>query len=156
MSTGKWRDPGVPHRGWTHHGCEDTGEISTTCEMCEKETIRHVHYVTHADYPGELRVGCICAEKLTEDYVGPREAEGTVKKRRSRLSTFMTRGWKEGRFGSSHRDWKGRRVLIAPRSSGWIAKVDGEGGRKVFVSQEAARLAVSAARLWLTKSAYRP
>jgi len=110
--------------------------------MCEKETIRHVHFVTHPDYPAELRVGCVCAENLTEDYVGPREAEGAVKKRRSRLSTFMTRGWQEGRFGSSFRDWKGRRVLIAPRSSGWIAKVDGEGGRKVFVSPEAARLAV--------------
>ena len=54
----------------------------------------------------------------------------------------MTRGWKEGRFGASFRDWKGKRVLVAPRSSGWIAKVDGEGGCKVFVSPEAARLAV--------------
>ncbi len=62
MSTGKWRDPDVPHRGWTHHGCEDTGELSTTCEMCEKETIRHVHYVTHPDFPDELRIGCVCAE----------------------------------------------------------------------------------------------
>ena len=33
------------------------------------ETIRHVHYVTHPDYPSELRVGCVCAENLTEDYV---------------------------------------------------------------------------------------
>jgi hypothetical protein len=142
MSTGKWRDPGVPHRGWTHLGCEDSGELSTVCGMCEKETIRHIHTVTHPDYPGELHVGCICAEHMTEDYIGPRAAEGVVKRRRSRLATFLERGWKSGRFGSFYRDWKGRLVLVAPRDGGWIAKVDGEGGRKVFSSREAACKAV--------------
>ena len=72
MSTGKWRDPGVPHRGWTHHGCEDTGELSTTCEMCEKETIRHVHFVTHPDYPTELRVGAEQIEALRTDHAALR------------------------------------------------------------------------------------
>jgi hypothetical protein len=132
MSSGKWRDPGVPHRGWTYLGCEDSGYLSMTCEMCEKEEIRHIHTVSHPDYPVELSVGCICAENLTCDYVAPRAAEAAVKRRRSRLKTFLNKGWNPGQNGSFSRAWKGHRVLVAPRGGGWIAKVDGDGGRKVF------------------------
>ena len=55
MSSGKWRDSGVPHKGWTYLGCEDSGSLSMTCEMCEKEEIRHIHTVSHpglSDDPG--------------------------------------------------------------------------------------------------------
>jgi hypothetical protein len=142
MSTGKWRDPGVPHKGWDYLGCEDSGTLSMTCEMCEKEEIRHIHFVSHADYPATLRVGCVCAEHLTSDYVAPRAAEAAVKKRRSRLARFLQNGWKPGLNGSFSRDWRGRRVLVAPRGAGWIAKVDGVGGRKLFAARDEASAAV--------------
>ncbi len=142
MSTGKWRDPGVPHKGWTYLGCEDSGSLSMTCEMCEKEEIRHIHTVSHPDYPADLRVGCVCAENLTEDYAAPRAAEAAVKRHRTRLKTFLERGWRPGRHGSFWRAWKGRRVLVAPRAGGWIALVDGEGGRKLFPARADAGAAV--------------
>ena len=142
MATGQWRDPAVPHRGWIYNGCNDSGSLSMTCEMCEKEEIRHIHHVSHPEYPVQLQVGCVCAENLTTDYVGPRAAEAALKRRRTRLKTFMSKGWKPGSNGSFSRAWKGRRVLLAPRERGWIAKVDGEGGRKIFTGREEAGLAV--------------
>lgn len=142
MSSGKWRDPGVPHKGWTYLGCEDSGSLSMTCEMCEKEEIRHIHTVSHPDYPTTLEVGCVCAEHLTEDYAGPRAAEAAVKRHRARQKTFLERGWKSGLNGSFSRSWKGRRVLLAPRGQGWIAKVDGEGGRRIFPGRQEAGAAV--------------
>jgi hypothetical protein len=113
-----------------------------TCEMCEKEEIRHIHDVSHPDYPAVLHVGCVCAENLTNDYAAPRAAEAAVKRHRSRLRTFLDKGWKAGRNGSLSRAWKGHRVLLAPRGQGWIAKVDGQGGRKVFGAREDAGAAV--------------
>jgi hypothetical protein len=142
MASGKWRDPQVPHRGWIYLGCEDSGSLSMTCEMCEKEEIRHIHTVGHPDFPEEIQVGCVCAENLCEDYVGPRAAESRVKRHRSRLKTFLNRGWKPGLNGSLFRSWKGRRVLLAPRGGGWIAKVDGEGGRRLFAAMQEAGAAV--------------
>ena len=42
-------------------------------EMCGNERIRFVHLMQHPDYPHELRVGCVCAEKMSDDYVNPRK-----------------------------------------------------------------------------------
>ncbi|CAH1690639.1 conserved hypothetical protein [Hyphomicrobiales bacterium] len=142
MATGKWRDPGVPHKGWDYVGCEDSGSLSMICEMCEKEEIRHIHTVTHPDFPTELHVGCVCAENLTSDYAKPRAAEAALKRRRARLKTFLTKGWRQGLNGSLSRAWKGRRVLLAPRGIGWIAKVNGAGGRKIFSARDDAGTAV--------------
>lgn len=69
--------------------------------MCEKEEIRQVHYVSHPDYPTELRVGCVCAENLTEDYAGPRAAEAAVKRYRSRQKTFLTRGRRQAHLSGA-------------------------------------------------------
>lgn len=110
--------------------------------MCEKEQIRHIHTVSHRDYPGQLQVGCVCAENMTGDYVRPRVAEGAVKRRRARLKAFINDRWSSGSNGSFSRKWNGHRVLLAPRASGWIAKVDGEGGRRVFTNRDEAAAAV--------------
>ena len=83
----RWDNPGVPHKGWTLICVEDLGEDVSgdeeieyeTCEMCHNERIRYVHILTHPEYPGEIRVGCDCACKMTEDYETLyRENEGTV------------------------------------------------------------------------------
>jgi hypothetical protein len=42
---GKWSQPGVPHKGWVCVDIEDLGEPSLTCEMCESQNIRYVHYM---------------------------------------------------------------------------------------------------------------
>jgi hypothetical protein len=144
MTTGKWADPGVPHKGWTWLGSEDLGEPSEICEMCEVQEIRHVHFVSHPDYPKGLRVGCVCAENLTADNVRPRRAEASAKRRAKRQQRFIEAGWKDGRYGSQSKSWKQNRLLIAPRGSGWIAKANDEGGRKRFPTADAAKVALFA------------
>jgi hypothetical protein len=61
MATGKWREPGVPHRGWSCVDVEDLGQPDATCGMCEVQVIRYVHTLEHPDYPEALHVGCVCA-----------------------------------------------------------------------------------------------
>lgn len=62
--------------------------------MCENERIRFVHLMQHPDYPHELRVGCVCAEKMSDDYVNPRKAEDTLRKRTSRRKNFNNKEWR--------------------------------------------------------------
>lgn len=39
--------------------------------MCETQEIRYGHTMHHPDYEGDQEVGCICAERMEDDYVGP-------------------------------------------------------------------------------------
>lgn len=75
----RWNKVDLPHKGWTEIGMEDLGENTEfgeeieyeQCEMCGNEKIRYVHIMKHPDVDGELHVGCICASKMTDDYVNP-------------------------------------------------------------------------------------
>jgi hypothetical protein len=69
--TGKWRRPGVPHKGWQCIDIEDLEEPCHVCEMCEVQIVRYVHTMFHPDY-GTLEVGCICAGYMEQDLVGAR------------------------------------------------------------------------------------
>lgn len=79
---GKWSQPGVPHKGWT---CIDEdiveGDDLETCEMCEWAEVRYVHVMTHPEWEGELRVGCICAGHMQEDMAGAQRREAELKRR---------------------------------------------------------------------------
>ena len=82
----KWYRTDVPHKGWTLVRVEDVMEgmdgcdesLYETCEMCGKEEIRYVHVLTHPEYEGQIRVGCVCAEKMTDDYVTPINHKGNL------------------------------------------------------------------------------
>jgi len=84
---GKWSQPGVPHRGWVCVDVEDLGSPSAICEMCETAEIRYVHHMQHDDYLAGLGVGCICAENMEQDYVGPRLREKRLRQRAQRRQT---------------------------------------------------------------------
>lgn len=70
-----WNQPDVPHKGWLFVDVIDTETAESTCEMCGKEHIRYVHVMSHPDYAAHLNVGCICAEKMSNDYVNPKRRE---------------------------------------------------------------------------------
>ena len=44
-----------------------------TCTMCNNERIRFVYIVSHKDFREVLKVACVCAEKMTNDYVNPKK-----------------------------------------------------------------------------------
>ena len=83
-ASGKWKMPGVPHKGWSCTGYEDLGEPSATCEMCEVSEIRYVHYMSHPNYHATLACGCICAGHLEEDYEGAVAREKVLKSQAGR------------------------------------------------------------------------
>ena len=97
----RWNKANVPHKGWKHIGIEDLGEDAypgeeiryEQCEMCGYEKIRYVHILIHPDFDGELRVGCDCASKLTNDYVNPREHERNCRNRTNRRTNFLRQEW---------------------------------------------------------------
>jgi hypothetical protein len=137
--TGKWAEPGVPHRGWECVHIEDLGEPSATCEMCQVMTIRFVHTMSHPDYGDELRVGCVCAGHMEEDYEAAKSRETAMRARSSRRAKFPDRaGWRLSARGNRFINVGGFNIVAYPTHdhghSGFSVRVlDKRSGRTVFV-----------------------
>ena len=91
--TGKWRELGVPHKGWQCIGIEDLEEPCHLCQMCEVQIVRYMHTMFHPDY-GELEVGCICAGHMEQDLIGARLRETSFKQRLSRRMNWLRCRWR--------------------------------------------------------------
>jgi hypothetical protein len=156
MATGLWIKTGVPHKGWTCIGVDDLrGDDPdadlATCEMCQVQQIRFVHQMTHPDYQTGLQVGCVCAEKMEDDYVGPRRREAPLRSRATRRAKWLKKGWKRSQRGYDYAYIDGFRVTIFPVTragkSGWgglIVEVktnEETRSRKVHPTSDAAKLA---------------
>ena len=87
------------------------------CEMCGQEKIRYVHILQHSDFNGELRVGCVCAEHMTDDYINPQKSERELKNRLNRKKNFMRREWQERAQGKYVLRYKGENVVRSGRSN---------------------------------------
>lgn len=93
--TNYWNKPGVPHRGWRAVDIVDRGAADAECEMCGQHEVRFLHLVEHPEHKS-LRVGCVCAEKMTSDDSGQRKTE--LKHYRSQLARrqrFLAGTWKK-------------------------------------------------------------
>jgi hypothetical protein len=89
-STGKWLDPNIPKRGWFCTGIDDLGKDRMTCEMCEVQRIRWVHYMEHPNH-SQLMVGCICAGYMEENLDAARRREAGFKSRVAKEQRRMVR-----------------------------------------------------------------
>lgn len=126
----RWDQADVPHKGWTEIRVEDIGECLgegesidyEQCEMCGKEKIRYIHIVTHPEMPNELRVGCICASKMTDDYVNPEARERDLKNRINRKHSFMKREWRQhagtGNYILRYKGWN-ITIMKSKYGPGW-------------------------------------
>ncbi|MBB4373441.1 hypothetical protein GGD63_006264 [Bradyrhizobium sp. cir1] len=116
--TGKWSTPGVPHKGWVCDGVEDLGAPDAVCEMCESQDIRYVHSMSHPDYEGVLDVGCVCAERMEDDYVGPRRRERALRGAARRKSRWLDRRWRISSLGNSFVNTDGFNITIFQNGDG--------------------------------------
>lgn len=107
--------------------------------MCGNETVRYIHIVTHAA-GHELRVGCICAGKLSDDYEGARARERDLVNRSARREKWLSRRWRVSAKGNSYLKAKGHRVVIFAVGKRWGASVDGHASPNTWPSQDAAKL----------------
>jgi hypothetical protein len=66
----------LPRKGWECVDMEDLGEPDEICQWCDRQEIRYVHIMAHAEVEGTTRVGCVCAEKhMGDEYARPREGQ---------------------------------------------------------------------------------
>ena len=131
---GKWAQAGVPKRGWVCDGEEDLGSPSATCEMCETQEIRFVHYMVHSDYPDALACGCVCAGHMEEDYAAARAREKGMKNRARRRSSWPDRaGWHLSRAGNWTIKQDGYQMTVFERAGRYRVSVSRPfNGRTVF------------------------
>jgi hypothetical protein len=158
--TGKWCQPGVPHKGWTCFDIEDLEEPSAICEMCETQEIRYVHHMEHRDYPGHLAVGCICAGRMEENYEAAHRRELAVRSAASRKRRWLSRIWRVSSKGNSYINVDGYNIVAFPHVSGghqqtWGFRVtnrktdDSLQSRRPYISEDAARLRAFDAMIWM-------
>lgn len=101
-----WKIPGVPHKGWELHDVIDLGadgylyDEYETCMMCGNEHIRYVHIIRHPELNEDFRVGCVCAEKMTGDYVNPKRMEASLRNRTARRINWVNATWKWSKKGN--------------------------------------------------------
>jgi len=94
MSTNLWNQPGVPHKGYHSLGVTDLEAATHVCDMCGKEEIRYVHHLVHPEH-GHKDVGCVCAEKLTNDYVTHKEQLKEAVAATGKKERWLSKTWKE-------------------------------------------------------------
>jgi hypothetical protein len=124
MTTGKWAQAGVPHKGWACLDIEDAGEPNFVCEMCEAVHIRFIHSMAHPDYPNAPRVGCVCAGHMEEDPVGARKREFDFRSNLARRARWLSRKWRRSRAGNPYLNANGFNVVVFPMRGGYDALVE--------------------------------
>lgn len=149
----RWDKPGVPQKGWVFVTLFDTrsdGESAEDAsyaerEMCGNERIRFVHVMRHPEYPDELQVGCNCAEKMTEDYVGPREREKALRGRATRRAKWLQRKWRVSANGNIYIKIDGNQFLVMEsryQKGKFLGYINGVRLKIVFDSEEQAQFAM--------------
>jgi len=142
-----WDQIGVPHKGWRCiylvDLCFEQGDDyePEVCQMCGQENLRYVHTMQHPDYPHALKVGCVCAEKMEDDYIGPRQRESKLANRVSRRRRWRTRNWRESGKGNHFLNVEGCNVVIYPdklNATRWRFRVRDEFDETTFSDRSSA------------------
>lgn len=147
-----WNTPGVPHKGWKLESVYDIREDGQfvddwdyeVCMMCGNERIRYVHILTHPEISKDFKVGCICAEKMTNDYVNPRRIENSLRNKASRRINWAKRTWKYSKNGNQFFRKDGHLFIIFTdkKSGKFRCKIDGTFGKKHFQTTREAKIAL--------------
>jgi hypothetical protein len=126
--------------------------------MCESIAIRYVHLMQHPDYPQEPAVGCICAEHMGQDYLGPRLREKRLRSVARRRASWARRGWNVSARGNHYVNAEGYNLTVFALSDaagrGWGLKVTHRAsgrvqvGKRRYQSEEAAKRAALDALIW--------
>lgn len=86
-----WNKKTVPHKGWINYNVEDLGSAEHKCDMCGQEEVRYVHKMYHPNMDDYFYVGCVCAEKMTNDYVTPK----ILRKREVKRTHWIEHNWRK-------------------------------------------------------------
>lgn len=152
----RWDKPGLPRKGWECFDVEDRKDRYFTCEMCGFTKVRYVHLMFHHDCSEIIRVGCVCAGHMEENYSAPKERERELRNRAARLGRLRERhsharmawtfdwGWKTSAKGNLWRNAEGLRIVVFPShhsDDAWDTLIGEEFGKHPHPTQEEAMLA---------------
>lgn len=150
--TNHWNQQGIPHKGWILDDVEDIREDGQsveetsyeTCMMCGNERIRYVHILSHNEVDQSFRVGCICASKMTDDYVNPEQREKELRNKASRRNNWAKKKWRLSKGGNYYLNFQEHHLLIyqEKRTKKFKVKIDDTFGRKTFDDLRRAKIAV--------------
>jgi hypothetical protein len=115
---GRWSDLLFPHIGWTCVEAIDLGDMLIVCEMCESSWIRFAHRMEHANHPGALVVGAVCAGNMEQDSSAPLKRERRLAAMERRRKNFASRKWRVSNDGNPYLNVDGFRLLALPQLSG--------------------------------------
>ena len=157
-----WYTPGVPHKGWECDTVYDIRKDGSSpeeadyevCQMCGNERIRYVHVMSHPEYPKSLNVGCICAEKMSDDYVGPKKREKNLRNIASRRSNWLKRKWRISSKGNDFLNVDGYNIVVYPnkyQKDKWGFSIDGNFSENIFETKDKAKIAAFNRYLELTR-----
>ncbi|MDQ6755319.1 MAG: hypothetical protein M3004_00130 [Bacteroidota bacterium] len=137
-----WNIPGIPHKGWILMDVIDVREEGQsewetdyeTCMMCGNERIRYIHLVEHKEVAEEFRVGCICAERMTNDYVNPKHREKKLRNKSVRRTNWIQKEWKVSRKGSYYfkKDEHILTIFLDKKSNDYKCVIDKTFGTKLY------------------------
>jgi len=146
-----WNKSEIPHKGWILEDVIDIREDGQsveeteyeTCMMCNNEKIRFVHIVSHKDFGEKLKVGCVCAEKMTNDYVNPKKQERKLRNIAQRRINWLRKDWKISKNGNLYLNIKGHHILIYKdnKTKKFRCKIGKKFGNKCFDTIELAKVA---------------
>jgi hypothetical protein len=147
-----WNIESIPHKGWTLRDVYDVrqdgqSEDETeyeTCMMCNNERIRYVHVLTHENVNEEFRVGCICAEKMTNDYVNPKRLEKELKSNARKRVQWTKKDWNISQNGNYYLNYEQHHLLIYldKKTNKFKCKIGDVFGQKSFDTLEQAKNAI--------------
>jgi len=148
----RWNIPNIPHKGWTIvdvidirvDGQTEDETNYQTCMMCNNNRIRYVHIVSHSEVENDFEVGCVCAEKMTGDYVNPKHLEKKLRQRTARRINWIKKTWKLTENGNHTLIFEKHRLLIfkEKKTSKYKCKIGEVWGKKSFETIEQAKNAV--------------
>jgi hypothetical protein len=126
--------------------------------MCESIQIRYVHFMEHPDYSETLGVGCVCAEHMEEDYIGPRLREKNLRSKVQRRQTWAKRDWHISAKRNLYLNTEGFNLTLFEISSAapprWGLKVTHrqsgrtQFSRRQYDSEQSAKRAALNALIW--------
>ena len=111
--------------------------------MCGNEKIRFVHIVSHPEIKEDFRVGCICAEKMTGDYMNPKRREQELQNRARRRNNWANKNWKISKNGNHYLKLDGKLLVIFrdKKNLKYKVTIDGTFGRHSFQTLDKAKIA---------------
>jgi len=145
-----WNNKGIPQKGWILIDVidirEDGQPIDETeyekCMKCGNERIRYVHIVEHKEIDQQYRVGCICAEGMTEDYVNPQRREKELKRKSNERISWVKKKWKNSKSGNTYLNIDGHNLVVfRDKISGkYKCKINDEFGSNTYHDISAAKI----------------